>query len=288
MLASKSARTVLNAGVDYITATSTTAEGKRAFERMGYWELKKEEARGNEIKTYHAHAGQGIRCGAAEFLGTSDWYMLRFSSHLAEERWREVVKHSTNVSRLDLQATVRFDPADDNLAEKVERTMRRFKQAHNRKLMIELRRNDVKGKTLYTGSRQSELYARLYDKGRESRLEHYKAAWRLEVQHNDRAAKHTAAQLLTHDDITAPVLGHVATYYRARGAVVIDSTRVRLSRMIRPVDDRKTRSTISWLETQVRPTVLAEAGRGNLAEVLNALGLSRDMLAAHLLATEKE
>lgn len=276
MIVERSKREVIDAGVDYITATTTTRAGKKAFERIGFWELKKEEARGNETATYSAHSGQGIKCGSAEFMSHPDYLMLRFSSHLAKERWREIVEHSTNVSRLDLQATVKFDPPQDNLAEIVERHMLRFKRERNRKLEIELRRNDVKGKTLYTGSRKSDLFSRLYDKGKESKLEAYAGSWRLENQFGNRPAKLKASALLRANDTERAIVSEVSRYYQSRGAVVLNpSLRILVVDKLRLECGRNASSRLSWLRSQVRPGIEREVSKGNLSEVLEALGLDK-------------
>jgi hypothetical protein len=274
MLVDRSQRTIVAAGVDYLTASTKTGEGRKAYERIAYWELRKEESRGNEPKTYSAHGGQGLRCGSVDFLAHPDYYMLRLSSHLAHERYKEVIEHSTNVSRLDLQATVQFEPKQDHLAEIVERHMLRHKKERGTKLEIELRRNDVKGKTLYAGTRQSDIYSRLYDKGRESKLEEYAGCWRLENQFNDRRAKKEAALLLRAHNATEYCVGVVSTYYSRRGAQIVNS-RLRIPPYcnIRPEFGETSTGGYDWLRKQVRPWVEREVAKGNLFRVLDALGL---------------
>lgn len=274
MICARSKRDLVSVGVDYLTASASETKGRKALERIGEWELRKEQSRGNELSTFRLRDFEGLRCGSAEVARSENYSLVRVSSHIAYERWRDIVPMAGNVSRLDVQVTMRLTPHIDNLAERVEALMLRFKKAHNRKYQLQLVRNDVKGKTLYSGSRKSDVMARLYDKGKESKLAELAGCWRGELQLSDRPALMKAKQLLDSEAVEDVIVNDVAGYYAARGAVVLDSCRVRRVGILRPVFAQNSSDRLSWLKTQVRPYIEREISRGNLSEVLDALGLA--------------
>lgn len=249
---------------------------------MGQRLLRDEVAAGNEESPFRLYDIEGLRCGSVEYGTSYHFDMLRLSSAYAADNWTSVVQQADNVSRLDLEVTVRFTPAHPNLAELVERSLRRFKRQHNTRLEIELRRNDVKGKTLYSGSRKSDRFARLYDKGKETRLPELEGCWRLEQQIQNALALRYAQSLVSLDDPQTAIYSEVARYYRERGASLIspglmgplELNGIRTSSNV----SRKTRR--EWLRSQVRPHVERERSAGRLIEVLEDLGLG-DLIGPH-------
>lgn len=277
MIAAKSEREVVSLGVDYVTATARSKRSRQILNRIGTIELHKERVAGCEVSEFRLFELEGLRSGAVEYATSYHYDMLRLSSHVASKRWFEVVQVADNVSRLDLQMTVRFTPEQPNLAEHVERRLKQFKRAKNTRLEIELRRNDVKGKTLYTGSRKSDLFSRLYDKGRESRLPELAGCWRMESQFQNELALAQAKSLLSTEDICSRIYALVAGYYRDRGAVLISTPpspvlpRNALGRCYR---DSSSSGRLTWLRNQVKPGIQKELELGNLVPVLEALGLT--------------
>ena len=277
MIAAKSEREIISVGVDYVTATARSKRSRQVLERIGTVELHKERTNGCEVGPFRLFDLEGLRSGAVEYATSLHYDMLRLSSHVASQRWHEVVQVADNVSRLDLQVTVRFTPHQPNLAEHVERRMKQFKRVKGTRLEIELRRNDVKGKTLYTGSRKSDLFSRLYDKGSESRLPELFGCWRMESQYQNERALVYAKSLLSVESAAEHIYALVAAYYRDRGAGIINTSPTTvlalkaLSR--RPYHDTSSSKRLAWLRNQVRPGIQKELELGNLNAVLEALGL---------------
>lgn len=289
MLCERSRREIVGVGVDYITATAHTKKGRAALERIGEWELRKENDRGNDVSSFYLRDFKGLRCGSAEVARSDEYSMVRVSSHIANERWADIVPMADNISRLDLQVTLKLQPIVDDLAEKIERSMLKFKKEHNRKIEIELRRNDVKGKTLYTGSRKSDLFSRCYDKGKESKLEELRGSWRLENQFQNSLAKRKAEELHRRSDRADAIYAEVASYYSKRGAVVLNSRLGSpLSCGMHSVFNPNSSARYTWLQTQVRPYIEREISAGHLSEVLNALGLSNLVQPIPIEPTTKE
>ena len=276
LIASNRQRELYSVGVDYITATARDASKRRYLERVGQRLLRDELSAGNEQSPFRLYDLEGLRCGSVEYAQSYHFDMIRLSSRFASDHWTTVVQHADNVSRIDLEVTVRLTPRHDNFAEAVERSLKRFKREHNTRLEIELRRNDVKGKTLYSGSRKSDRFARLYDKGKETRLPELDGCWRLEQQIQNALALRYAQALAAVDRPADCIYSEVARYYRERGAALITPG------LIVPLELNGTRTSSNvnpsrrreWLRKQVRPYVERERDNGRLNEVLADLGLS--------------
>lgn len=268
-------REIVAVGIDYITATAKDPRARTQMEILGHRLLCEEQKSGNETTTFKLHELQGLRCGSVEYATSFWWDMLRLSSHLAQDHWTKVVQQATNVSRLDLQLTFRLTPINENLPEAVERAMRRFKREHNTRLEIELRRNDVKGKTLYSGSRKSDRFARLYDKGRESRHPDLAGCWRIEQQIQNSLAWRYAKALLTSEEPNNTILTEMDRYYRDRGAPLIQSSYgcpLGMNDLPRKLGQDAER-VLQWLQAQVAPAIAKQRASGNLDRVVQALGL---------------
>lgn len=276
LIAPNRKREIISVGVDYITATAKDRHSRTGFEILGRRLLEEEKAAGNETASFRLHELEGIRCGAVEYATSYWWDMLRLSSHLASDHWTTVAQRATNVSRLDLQVTLRLTPTHENFPEAVERALRRFKREKNTRLEIELRRNDVKGKTLYSGSRKSDRFARLYDKGRESKLPELSGCWRVEQQIQNALAWRYAQALVLTPEPSHAIYGELERYYRERGAALVPSSDripLELTQIPRKSAGELER-TLNWLESQVAPAVARQRAAGNLDQVLRALGLS--------------
>lgn len=269
-------RSIVSIGVDYITATAKTAKTRTQLEILGRRLLYEEKKAGNDTSNFKLHELQGIRCGSVEYATSFWWDMLRLSSHLAADHWFTVVQGATNVSRIDFQITFKLTPVNENLPEAVERALRRYKSVHNSRLEIELRRNDVKGKTLYSGSRKSDRFARLYDKGRESRLPELSGCWRIEQQIQNQLAFGYARALLVAEDPQGAILHEMDRYYRERGAPLISSSD-RCPLEVNGIPRKcagDSDKVLQWLRDQVAPTIAKQRASGNLDRVVQALGLS--------------
>lgn len=276
LISGNRSRKVLSVGVDYITATAKDRHSRAGLEVLGQRLLQQEKVAGNETTTFKLHELAGVRCGAVEYATSFWWDMIRLSSHLAVDHWATVVQRATNVSRLDLQVTMKLTPVNENFPEAVERAMKRFKRERNTRLEIELRRNDVKGKTLYTGSRKSDRFSRLYDKGRESKLPELAGCWRIEQQIQNKLAWRYATALVKVPRPESHIYLEMERYYRERGAPLLsssDETPLELTQIPRKCAGDVGR-VCAWLKMQVAPAIARGREAGYLDQLLDALGLA--------------
>jgi DNA relaxase NicK len=179
-----------------------------------------------------------------------------------------------NVSRIDVQATLwcSDDPAqvikqcaDKAAANRVGRKGRPYK------VRIEGGYGD--GDTAYLGSRSSDGFGRVYDKGRESGEAYYEKALRYECEYKREWASRCYYHLLGGNRGRSDTFATVATGYGSWGLELPPVVPLACALVLRRdnVEDDIDRK-LAWLRVQVGPTVewLLTAGvpYGKISEVL--------------------
>jgi DNA relaxase NicK len=133
------------------------------------------------------------------------------------------------------------------------------------------------GSTCYLGSRQSQFYGRLYDKGAQEGMEPG-WLWRYEVECKKPAAESVVNRLLETEAVSDWVSSYVAQFFDLRGV----SPLWHASNIEHAIEiEAKVTSneqSLQWLRTQVRPTVGRLCVAGLEAEVREALGLPAQQL----------
>lgn len=274
---------IAETGIDWLTATV-----ERNSSEWGYVtgkaerELLQHKSEGNILKEGTMYGYSGFRAGA-NFMGhKDDRTLIQFTSGRAALAFERTYSEALHYSRLDIQATVRYDQSYLDIANyaytHAEAANGALPPARRRKLQI-IENNDG-GSTCYIGSRNSEQFARIYNKDAESGLDHYKDCWRFEiVLRNELATKaaksffwlderrEVAMQQFVHDWLSQR---GVTNAYPAPGEVVVMPT-VQISKS----DNQR---KLEWLASQVAPTVrhLITSGLGD--RMLIALGLPGELL----------
>lgn len=121
---------------------------------------------------------------------------------------------------------------------------------------------------------------RIYDKGRESKLEQFWNCVRYEVEYKGAWAWSVGRELLAHgsnsDDVSSEsslVASRVAAFLQARHLALPRGWAFGLhSGVARSRTDAARR--LEWLTHSVRPSIMLLVGMGKLEETLTALGLS--------------
>ncbi|MCI0561596.1 MAG: replication initiation factor domain-containing protein [Nitrososphaera sp.] len=119
-----------------------------------------EFARSWSWKGYDGGSTEGARWG----VGAAGWILI-VSGNRAQEVWKNLRPAETRVTRLDLAVTIELEAREVGLA-----------RAHYNAIGDEERQrkysfveNSKGGQTLYVGSRSSDHYGRMYDKGAEQK-----------------------------------------------------------------------------------------------------------------------
>lgn len=274
---------IAEVGIDWLTATIERSSSEWNYvvgkaER----ELMQHKSEGNQLKEGAMYGYSGFRAGA-NFLGhKDDRTLMQFTSGRAALAFERTYSEALHYSRLDIQATVRYDNNYQDIANyaytKAEAANSELPPARRRKLQI-IENNDG-GSTCYVGSRLSEQFARIYNKDVESGLEHYKNCWRFEIVLRNELATNAAKSFFWLDEKREQAMlryihdwlamrGITNTYPQPEQVAVIPTVTVTKS------DNQR---KLEWLASQVAPTVrhLLKAGLGD--RMLLALGLPGELL----------
>jgi hypothetical protein len=266
---------VIDAGVDWLTVTCTDSVRRSKLEAMAVEELHRQSQTGLKVKPWRMLQFEGLSCGEVGYATTRDMSIFRLSSSAAWRDWWRFYELSTNCSRIDLQVTVAEVPNPEELI----RTHRREALDHfagwKRPPEVAIRDSNRRPPTLYVNQRVSAQMGRVYDKGSESKLDHYKACVRYEVEYKDAAAGLISSAIFRKPGRQDDAIARVAGFFRVRGIsprYSVESPSP-LTCPRKRSDDRK---RLEWLATQVRPAIesLFEKGRGaDVVEALNLRGL---------------
>lgn len=264
----------VDSGIDYITASCGKQKANDFLTDYCMRLMQEERESGNEVSTWFMAGYSGISCGSVQAGKNGGSRVYRLSGVAAQRHWQVVAGAAENVSRLDAQCTLRLSEAQHQLPERCERQAKRFAAKHNQNRAVRLIRDSVKGKTLYVGSRHSDRFMRVYDKGAESKLESHGRLWRAEVEFKRSLALRNTAALLEVDAADGRILSLVLGELCRVGIVDLGfgaglSLRSSSVRVRTDVDKK-----LSWLSTQVAPTVQFILQTRPLSEVLAVLGIS--------------
>lgn len=211
------------------------------------------------------------------FFGTSpSGYLLRLSGGSAFSFWHRYAGSAKHVSRLDIQATVRLNSCNRELAAQMSQSASVAAMDNQNYPQRRLISSFGRGDTFSLGDRSSDTYLRIYDKELESGEEEYKECWRFELEHKAGRAKQVALHLLQVPSVPIAIntllLGHCHEYGLWIPVPPL-GVPMRIPAIRRERDDDK---SLRWLDTQVRATVARLIDNGRIEEVYYALGLKAD------------
>lgn len=274
MVESSASVTVLDAGIDYLTATFLSPDLMPKATLRVVQVLRSEQAKGNQIKPWGMSGFTGYKCGGLQSGMRDDGLIVRLSGDTAQDHWRKFARLASNVSRIDVQTTVRNERGPSRTIQKHYREMRAkyrlFKRWPEPKLIVSPRG----AQTLYSGQRSSSVFLRIYDKGEESKMDHLQGAVRYECEFKGEKATCVAESIIAEMNSARAAMSHCIRLARIRGCR-LEWTSIAEPRLRRgpcqPSDDRR---SLDWLEVACRRTVqrLIDSGKG--AEVFSALGIS--------------
>lgn len=270
-------QTVIEAGCDYITATCRTGKSLRKFVSLADKFLHREHAKGNDITRFVSQGYEGYKAGSVQAGRRDDGWLLRLSSAAAHAGWREIYPLASNVSRFDLQTTVRLvEDVEEYLARNHKRARRKYGKS-GRAAEVEFRQNTSNSSTLYIGKRVSDRYLRMYNKAGESKLEHYDGCVRLEAEYKNQLAPAAAAELFHSSAPDQAAVSRLSAEFQKAGCepVSFDDLPEHLcSPRSRSNNDRRLR----FLADCCRGSVEKLIAHGKLLEVISALGLAEHVM----------
>jgi len=264
---------VVSAGVDWITCTARGAVARAGLESAADGLLQKEAGRGVQITPARLRDYVGWKAPGIISAQRKDDSICVLSASHALAHWQTVAQHATNVSRLDLQATVWTHGEQPALSRWYYQRVRRQKPSRGKPRSYSLIQTHPHGDTLYVGKRQSDCYGRVYDYATAHKAAEARTLWRYEVEFKrDMALRHYQS-LLGATDYGSHASSVVASWFETRG--VQKTWNAGEFPGLQDVLPRETeRDVLLWFETSLSKTVARAIKCHGLPAVLDALHLS--------------
>lgn len=270
-----------DAGLDWVTCvTENDLDGARLRriaetlqglgERIKPWKMR--GYNGRVAFDLHGHTG-GVAYGE-HYSEDAISYLAQAWGTVSAQLARDVIRsHHIRVSRLDYAVTVLFATPLPPVA--------RWDLSSETASAYRLTRivpNDDGGGTLYVGSRGSDVFGRVYDKGAQLGTVPERLYWRWEVEYKREHAKRAYAEWQdssTEMIASKHITQELQAWFSEHG---IPIPTLRAPSECRPVIRYATRvrssdTTIEWLHQQVYPALRKLQLAGRLADALEALGV---------------
>lgn len=265
--------TCIDSGVDWMTATAASGDARRAFQDIWQGIARKETAAGVELQPAAVRDYSGWRLPGAFFGQRHDDSIIVLSGARAPAHWQTVAQAATNVSRLDLQATLWTHGEQPALSRWYYQRVRRLKAQRGRPRSFSLIQTHPHGDTLYVGKRQSDCFGRVYDFAAAHSQGLPRTLWRYEVEYKRHLARTHSARLLNATSTRSECESLVASWYLHRGIQPAWALQESCQSDI-ALDSSKQRDVLAWFQTSLSKTVASAVRRYGLAAVLDSLGLS--------------
>jgi hypothetical protein len=262
----------LTTGIDWITVTAKSKKRCIALAEKAATLLRSEVHSGNFRKPWGMSGFSGFKAGSVQLGRRNDEVMVRVSGDLAHTNWRELYEISDNCSRIDLECTSRNTSDARRRIRRHWKEARRFGSQRRRAPFVGHFSGNDESETLYLGRRVSDIFIRIYDKGRQSKLEHFSNSVRYEVELKGERARAMAFDLSRTNSEMSTVISRVAGFLAKRGVHCPQHWAAAYHSGIARMPPDRARY-LAWLTTAVRPSTLAVVSMGGLVEVLEALGL---------------
>ena len=258
-------------GVDWITGVGLDPNTAWSMSQWASEMLTVELRKGNIRKSWGMAGFNGIACGQVQYGERNDEVIVRLSSEAAACSWRKLYQLSSSVTRLDVQVTVWSKLRPRNVVRNCHRKALRRSASLKRGPSVRLITSNDGSDTVYLGSRLSDVFGRIYNKGAESKLKYYEGAVRYEVQFQRKlvnvAVRRLAAKQNERDGVTEQVSG----FFEARGCRLGILGEGIVNRLPRSRTD--TRRRLEWLGKAVRGSAQLLVSHGLGDEMLDQLGL---------------
>lgn len=269
---------MLDCGIDYITVTATDPPKSKTLRDIGYELIEKEAEAGNPVKKWRGLGYAGLFCGSASVGVGEQGVLVRLSSGLARDEWKEPFFYSMNCTRLDVQVTLREQRSADEVLREQWAAIGLKRNTMVRPPKAKEVSSHSRMETIMLGVRQSDRYGRIYDKGLESGLPELDRAVRFELETKNAVAKNLARYLAQSKDLSADVGREISRFLQKRGGrlpIAVSSAEGAPC----PRSAPRRLEKLAWLQRCVKPIISDYVRRGRLQEVLEALELSEVVLS---------
>ena len=258
-------------GCDYLRLTANDHAPFNEWQNVLLPERVAEEKAGRKrhlrwVLGYYGEVGEHY------FLGRNDTgAMVSVSGTLANRMFYPLTREGGKATRVDLQVTVRPPEGQHDYLQQCYYNACLHERGRGRPAEVQIVDTNYGAKMITIGSRQSEVYGRIYDKHKESKDDFYKGMVRLEIEVKGKQAP-DLHNFLKDDKLLMVHSKHITTnWFRKRGVPVFwedDATETLPEREVRKKSDD---TRLGWLASQVRPTIGKLVGNDKAVETARAL-----------------
>jgi len=263
---------VAGCGVDYLTCTFNSQAEMTTLEFYLARIDRAEKYLGAIPKPWSMSGYHGWKVGQLEYGFRHDGVIVRSHSDVSCQHWQDFAKLATNVSRIDLQYTVVYDEAPAKTLARHFKEMRAVWRKHKRFPEPTMWANAAGVSAVYSGSRTSERYLRLYHRFAKEPDPTLLGHIRYEAELKGAVASSMVQHLLQVTNPQLEIAMQVSRIFKARGVSPADHE-ASCYNPCSPTSVRDAQRRLRWLRDGVRPAVLELINLGYEDEVRDALGL---------------
>lgn len=273
MIVTDRSHPVLEARIDWLTATVKPGLAQAVMAAAGTRWLEEDAGNGGRVKPwrwqgYLGDAGDGVSYGERQ-----DGSIIRLSGEMAGKHAATAIGFAHNVSRIDVQVTTQDPNEQANWAERVLGVVRQDKRVVSGMTKTTILRSTPSGTTTYIGSRSSDRYFRVYDKHSESQGAYPPGSWRWEVEYkNDRAW--SVAMRAKSDECRPNRCREIVEQAFYDYGVILPSGPLPMTWRDRGIRSETTNERrLAWLRSSIAPCVGKLREAYATSDILDALGL---------------
>ena len=261
------------AGIDYLTCTAERGHNVAALLALSEDVLRQEVGAGAILKPWYWQGFGGQQAGgiSSGFSGTRA--IVRLSGSTARECAAEFIPSADNVSRLDIQLTIRADALGTSHAAKLYESLATRDGRRGRPIARSLIVDSRGGSSLYLGRRISDSYGRIYNKSAEEQKNETPPRWRYEVEYKRKLALAAARAYVGAVEKDTFCAGEVRHWFDRRNCTPPISTIPRLDYCSDARGSDSQSKLVKWLKVTVRPSVQRLALEYGWPDVLALLGV---------------
>lgn len=269
---------LVSSGIDYITTTTKPGRTLELARKSAFRWAELELQSGMFGRPWQASGYEGFKVGQLCYGERGDGCMVRLSSELAAAHWLEALTVSDNVTRIDLQGTFRLESDPAFAIVRHYKELKRHTKRRAKGPAVSMLVGHDGSRTVYSGRRASDAFGRIYDKARESKQDQWAKCIRYELELKGRRASAVSHRIATGKTALPDIAFGALRFFRERGCALAPLLKSMqqptnvfdLGVSIRMTDIER---SLTWLRTQVRPTVIALNHRGLLQSVVDSLSL---------------
>lgn len=263
----------LATGVDWLTCTAQTPSRVAALLSFARDQIDQEVGSGGVAKGWHWKGYAGWTAGGVDYGFNGSRALVRLRGVTARESAALAIFYSDNVSRLDVQTTLRHYGVGSSYAKQLYESMARTRRSRGRPIARSLIQTSDGGDSLYLGRRVSESYGRIYNKSAEDKEVCEVPRWRYEVEFKGDTAKAQAKAYSLTDDKVTWCISRVYHWFADRGCTPMHSPVERVNNPGPSRGDSAQARRIQWLQIGVKPVVRQLAREFGWPDVLSMLGV---------------